>query len=149
VLKESIAAAFAEVPYPGDDNIIRCPYNCAECQRIADYFKGKTFLGHTAEDLRNHHVALALFTADAFRYFLPAFMLASLDSYEKGDVLPDAIRFHFEYVQEYRNFFAVKMTNFSPAQRRAVIEYLVCMEGKGAGSSEEVIGMLSEESEYA
>lgn len=148
-LKQLIADAFAGVPYPGDDNLIRCPYNCTECQRIADYFRGKTFLGHAPEELRTYHVALALFTPEAFQYFLPAFMLASLDSYEKFDVLPDAIRFHFEYVLEYRTFFAVKMAQFSTAQKKAVIDYLLCMESKGAGSSEDVIGMLSEESEYA
>ena len=37
---------------PGDNNITRCPYHCSECQRVAAYFKGKTWKGHTLEELR-------------------------------------------------------------------------------------------------
>ena len=143
-----IEEAFASVSYPGDDNITRCPYNCSECRRIAGFFKGKTWTGYAAEELRGYHVALTLFTPEAFHYFLPAFMLVSLGSYEKGDVLPDAIRFHFEYSQEAQGHFAVRMSKFSPAQRKAIIDYLIHMERKGAGSSEHAIGMLSEESAY-
>ncbi len=148
-LKQTIEEAFANVPYPGDDNITRCPYNCSECRRIAVYFKGKTWAGHTAEELRGYHVALTLFTPEAFHYFLPAFMLVSIDSYEKGDVLPDAIRFHFEYTHEIQGHFPVRMSKLLSAQRKAIIDYLIFMEGKGAGSSEHAIGMLSEESAFA
>ena len=100
------------------------------------------------EELRTQHVALTLFTPEAFQYFLPAFMLVSLDKYEKGDLIPDAIRFYFEYSQEARGHFAVRMSKFSPAQRKVIIDYLIHMERKGAGSSEHAIGMLTEESAY-
>ena len=147
-LKQTIEAAFADVPYPGDHNITRCPYNCSECRRIAAYFKGKPGKGCTTEELKDYHVALSLFTPEAFHFFLPAFMLASMDVYEKGDVIPDAIRFHFESSQEMQGHFAVRMSKFSTAQRHAIIAYLVLMEQKGAGSSEHAIGMLSEESAF-
>jgi hypothetical protein len=148
-LKQVIEQAFVGVPQPADDNITRCPYHCSECQRIAGLFKGKTSGSFSVEELRTVHVALSLFTPEAFHYFLPAFMLASVDSYEKGDVIPDAIRFHFEYSHEAQGHFPLRMSKLSPAQRKAIIEYLVFMEGKGAGSSEHAIGMLSEESAYA
>ena len=148
-LKQMIEKAFAEVAYPGDNNITRCPYGCRECRRIAEYFKGRDWTGHTVEELRACHVALALFTPEAFHYFLPAFMLASLDTYEKGDLIPDAIRFHFEYAEESKGHFPVRMSKLSGEQRKAIIDYLIHMEGKGAGSSEHAIGMLSEESAYA
>ncbi len=147
-LKQTIEAAFANVPYPGDGNITHCPYNCSECRRIAIYFKGKSWTGNTLEELRLQHVALSLFTPEAFHYFLPAFMLVSLEEYEKGDVIPDAIRFHFEYSQEMKSHFAVRMSKFSAAQRAVIIEYLVAMERKGAGSAEHAIGMLSEEEAF-
>ena len=147
-LKKLIVEAFANVPYPGDDNITKCPYNCSECRRIAVYFKGKSNTGCTAEDLRNYHVALSLFTPEAFHFFLPGFMLASVDSYERGDVIPDAIRFHFEYSHEMQGHFAVRMSKLTADQRHAIIEYLILMEKKGAGSSEHAIGMLSEESAF-
>jgi len=90
-----------------------------------------------------------LFTPEAFHFFLPAFMLVSMDRYEKGDLIPDAIRFHFEYSAEIQGHFAVRMSKFSPAQRKAIIDYLIHLESKGAGSSEHAIGMLSEESAFA
>lgn len=148
-LKQNIEEAFAEVPYPGDNNITRCPYNCRECRRIAEYFKGKQWTGYPIEELRSNHVALSLFTPESFQYFLPAFMFASLNSYEKGDVIPDSIRFHFEYSQEARGHFAVRVSKFTASQRKVIIEYLLQMEAKGAGSSEHAIGMLSEESQFA
>jgi hypothetical protein len=147
-LKQTIEEAFASVPYPGDNNITRCPYNCSECRRIAGFFKGKQWTGHVAEELRPYHVALSLFTPEAFHYFLPAFMLVSLARYEKGDVIPDAVRFHFEYSQEIQGHFAVRMSKFSAEQRHAIIDYLIEMEIKGAGSSEHAIGMLSDESAF-
>jgi hypothetical protein len=147
-LKLAIEEAFADVSYPGDGNITKCPYNCAECTRVALYFKGKAQGGHQEEDLRANHVALSLFTPEAFHYFLPAFMLMSLGSYEKGDIIPDAIRFHFEYTHEMQGHFAVRMSKFTSAQRKTIIDYLVSMERKGAGSSEHAIGMLSEESAF-
>ncbi len=144
-----IEEAFAGVAYPGDNNITHCPYNCTECARVAEFFKGKgpKDLTQVAE-LRPYHIALALFTPEAFHYFLPAFMLVSLDAYEKGDPIPDAIRFHFEYAAETQGFFKVRLSRLTAPQRKVIIKYLVHMEGKGAGSSEHAIGMLSEESAY-
>ena len=116
-LKELIQEAFASVEYPGDENITRCPYNCSECRRIAEYFKGKAWTDQAGEELRQYHVALSLFTPEAFHYFLPAFMLASIDSYERGDVMPDAIRFHVEYAQDIQGHFTVRMSKLTGAQR--------------------------------
>lgn len=148
-LKRSIQEAFAEVSYPGDNNITRCPYHCSECRRIAEFFKGRDWNTQTLEELRNYHVALSLLTPEAFHYFLPAFMLVSMDAYEKGDVIPDAIRFHFEYSQEAQGHFNVRMSKFSEPQRNAIIDYLVRMEGKGAGSAEHAIGLLSDDEAFA
>ena len=147
-LKEKIEAAFAVVEYPGDGNITRCPYHCSECTRVAEFFKGRKWTGNTAEELKAQHTALALFTPDAFQYFLPGFMLISMNDYQKGDVIPDAIRFHFEYSAEVQGHYPLRMSRFTRPQREAIIEYLVYMERKGAGSSEHAIGMLSEESAF-
>jgi hypothetical protein len=147
-LKQKIEAAFAEVAHPGDENITRCPYHCSECVRVAEFFKGRTAAGNLPEDLKAQHTALALFTPEAFQYFLPAFMVGSMIGYQKGDLIPDAIRFHFEYTAEVQGHYQVRLSKFTRAQRESIIEYLVHMERKGAGSSEHAIGMLSEESAF-
>jgi hypothetical protein len=148
-LRQTIGRVFAHVPYPGDDNITRCPYDCSECGQIARFFRAKSWDQLAAEDLRRHHTALALFTPEAFQYFLPAFMLASLSSFENGDVLPDAIRFYFEYSNEIKGHFPVRISGFSPPQREAIIGYLTYLEGKGAGSSRNAIAILQAEAQYA
>jgi hypothetical protein len=76
-------------------------------------------------------------------------MLVSIGGYEKGDVIPDAIRFHFEYSQEMKGHFAVRLSQFTRAQRKAIIEYLIYMEGRGAGSAEHAIGLLSDEMAFS
>ncbi len=144
-LKESIQTAFSEVPYPGDNNIIHCSYNCRPCQEIIDYFKGKTQSGHSVEDLRDHHTALSLFTPEAFQFFLPAYMLASLESYDAIHLLPDSIRFHFDFNLEHRDHFRIRLEHFSPSQREVIIEFFRFMESKGAGSSEAAIGLIQED----
>lgn len=144
-LKEAIKSAFAAVEYPGDKNITHCPYHCRPCEEITEYFKGKTWEGHSVDDLRDHHTALSLFTPDAFHFFLPAFMLASLESYDNTDILPDSIRFNFEFSLDHRDHFLVRLTNFSEEQRRVIIEFLRYMESRGAGSSEDAIDLLKEQ----
>ena len=149
VLNQTIKAAFASVPYPGDNNITRCPYHCKPCQEIADYFKGKGWEGHSVEDLRDNHTALSLFTPEAFHYFLPAFMLASIESYDNMDILPDSIRYHFEFNLDHRDYFLVRLERFSDEQRKVIIEFLRYMEKKGAGSSEDAISLLQEAAEVS
>ncbi|MEP6662647.1 MAG: DUF6714 family protein [Verrucomicrobiota bacterium] len=144
-LNESIQAAFDAVPYPGDHNIIHCSYNCRLCQEVVEYFKGKGQSDHSIEELRDHHIALSLFTPAAFQYFLPAFMLASLESYDQIHLLPDSIRFHFDFNLEHRDHFLVQMEKLTTAQRKTIIEFLRFMESKGAGSSEDAIGLLQEQ----
>ena len=76
-----------------------------------------------------------VFTPEAFQYFLPAFMFASIDSYDKHDIIPDSIRYHLEFNLEHREYFNVRMSKFSPAQKRVITEFLRQMESRGAGSS--------------
>ncbi len=98
------------------------------------------------EELRDHHTALSLFTPEAFQYFLPTFMLASLDSYDdKVNIFPDAIRFDFEFNLDHRDYFLVRVNRFSPEQRKVIIEFLRYMESKGVGSSEDAIEMLNDQ----
>ncbi len=148
-LKQTIERAFAGTPLPHDDNITHCSYHCTECTRIAEFFKGRAASGLTLEELRAEHNALTLFTPDAFQYYLPAFMLVSLDHYEKGDVIPDAIRFHFECSHEMKSQFAVRLSRFTPEQREAIIDYLTYLEEKGAGCADHAIELLSDEEAFS
>lgn len=88
-----IEAAFADTPPPGNDfdDISATKYGE---EGIVDYFRGTTWRGHHVLDLRKHECALAYFTDKAFRYWLPAFMLADLESPEEADIIAEGIAFH-------------------------------------------------------
>jgi len=85
-----IEAAFQETPLPGDgyDDITVVKY---WDEGIVDYFRGTSWRGHHVQDLRNHGCALSYFTDNAFRYWLPAFMIAELEYPVEADVIAEVI----------------------------------------------------------
>ena len=116
------------------------------CRLTAEFFKGRKWSELTTEDARNHHGALNLFTPAALQYFIPAFMLASIESYDrKLDIIPDSIRANFEFVLHHKEYFDVKGNKWTQAQKRTITEFFRLMESKGAGSAEDAIGELNEE----
>ena len=96
-------------------------------------------------DARHYHGALNVFTPEAFQFFLPAFMLASVEAYDRQDIIPDSIRVQFEFILEHKDYFAHRVSKFTPQQRKTITEFLRAMESRGAGSSEDAIGLLNED----
>jgi hypothetical protein len=90
--RQSIESAFADVPYPGDDRIAD-HQDCPECDDVRQHFHGASWRGHTAAELQQYQSALSLFTPQAFQYFLPAFMLASLGAWHEADDIPFSIMY--------------------------------------------------------
>ena len=82
---------------------------------MAGYFKGKKWQDITTNDARHYHGALNVFTPEAFHFFVPAFMCASIDAYDRQDIIPDSIRYHLEFALEHRDYFSVRMACFSTA----------------------------------
>ncbi|MHC5538315.1 DUF6714 family protein [Singulisphaera rosea] len=88
-IRDRIEAAFAETPAPGDAFLEISATH--QDEGIVEYFRGTTWRGHGIQDLRHHSAALSFFTGPAFRYWLPAFMLGSLEDSEAADVKPEGI----------------------------------------------------------
>ncbi len=92
-----IESAFADTPAPGREfNDISAS---SDDEGIVAYFRGRSWQGHRVEDLRKHGAALSLFTGKAFRYWLPAFMLAELEDPEAADAIAEGIAFQFSEAQ--------------------------------------------------
>ena len=85
----TIETAFADTPHPGTafEDISTTGFD----EEIVDYFRPTTWRGHETRDLRYHSVALSFFTGPAFRYWLPAFMLAELSDPKTADVIGENI----------------------------------------------------------
>jgi hypothetical protein len=90
-LCQQIELAFEHTPPPGiaDDDISATPAD----DGVADYFRGRSWHYHTVKTLRRYSCALSYFTDKAFRYYLPAFMLAELKDHEVADVIWEGIEF--------------------------------------------------------
>lgn len=80
---DKIKRAWGSAIYPGDDNIFLPGAN----EDFTDYFFGTTWEGHSAESLRWHHFSFfGFFTPVAYHYWLPAYLIASIEDPEELDV---------------------------------------------------------------
>src|SRR5690348_7639431 len=85
----AIEGAWKDVPYPGDDKIFT--QDSYDDEDIVNYFRGTTWHDHEATALRGHSSAFTFFTPEAFRYWLPAFMIAAIEAPEEADVVLERI----------------------------------------------------------
>ena len=76
-LRTSIEEAFTNVEPPDSDKVIE--HDCPECRAVRRVFRHELWRSLKSEKIDWGHDKLPLFTPHAFQYFLPAFMLYSLD----------------------------------------------------------------------
>lgn len=118
-VRRKIEAAFVDTPYPGNgyDDISATRQ---DDEGIVEYFRGAGWCGHDVKSLRRHASALSLFTDRAFRFWLPAFMLAELDDPETADVVADGIAYTFDDSRRA----ASRLSVFSADELDAVAAFL-------------------------
>lgn len=142
VLRQQIAhqveEAFARTPYPGDERICRAGADGGDLMRA---FRGKAWADVQLATLLNYHIDMPIMTPEAFRYYLPAFMLAVLFFYQHSGTLPmsllhnltppDASSLH-DYMEKTQpsskrsqiDEFLNRVSAFTPAERAAIRAYL-------------------------
>jgi hypothetical protein len=76
-LAARIKKAFADVPHPDDDRLVDDPRHW-EGGQFAREFAGKDWKTLPLEFLSDNLFSLHYFTPEAFRYYLPAYLLAAL-----------------------------------------------------------------------
>lgn len=89
-LINKIESAFKNTPKP--TGILR---RNSDDGNAADYFSGKSWQGHKTTDLRQHFDAFYEFEPEAFRYYLPAFILADISDPIDADIIGEAIVWFF------------------------------------------------------
>jgi hypothetical protein len=86
-----IRRAFRDVPRPDDERLVRDAHD-AESAEAAEVFAHWHWRDLSASDLHPRYVdALFCMTAPAFRFFLPGFMVVSIEEYDEADTIPDAV----------------------------------------------------------
>jgi hypothetical protein len=89
-LAQEIEHAFATSQYPGDDRLVENP-SYWEAPDVVASFKGKNWQEIPVEVLFTHRLSLPLFTPEAFRYYLPAYLIASVLHPNEVDTLTENI----------------------------------------------------------
>jgi len=111
-LRREIEAAFPLTPIPAGP-LVQGP----DDHGLEAFLGGHAWRGHDAAELRRRPKALMQLTGAAFRYYLPAFLMASIEHPEDPDILPAMI----VGAIASRGADAKALT---PAQRKAVARFL-------------------------
>ncbi len=138
---ERLLVAWSGIQAPTADKITE--HGCLECDEIAEYFGGRSWQQFTnVTELRDHSAALALFSNEAFHYYLPAFMSATIKYAVAADLISDSIYFSFrcEFGQAARG----RLELFNQSQRNAVAEFLemLCAENDADDELLAVVNLL-------
>lgn len=78
-LIERIREHFPDTPWPANKQAHIGPEGDLDCDYVRDHFQGKRWSEISAEELGNMYLDCWAFTDEALRYFLPAWILKSLN----------------------------------------------------------------------
>jgi hypothetical protein len=134
-LREAIRAAFAGTPYPGDDHLTVYLPGGREYDETLKLLRGKTWMECPVTEFIHGDTPIPDLAPEAFHYYMPAFLLASIDPHHEScsDVAESLIFFlspanaknasgEFQY-DDTENF-GRRMSLFTREQRSVVINVL-------------------------
>lgn len=136
-----IEQAFADTVYPEGAKITDCSWqNCDECREIAEAFEGKHWTSvRNARFLRKYHEALPLFQPEAFRFYLPAYMIVNLKSRAYLGIMPESITFNLtppeikgvlaedwfnKFGETQIDYWTRRVSGFTTEQKQAIKAYV-------------------------
>lgn len=131
-LVREIEGAFANVEYPGDEKLV---YDTSgkhlECVEVADALRGKNWRELSVEELRYSPSNLHFMTPEAVHYYLPAYLRASMLSYDEAGAVPETLLWILKSppatrTDDQRAFasFADRLTPRQKAVIRSFLEFL-------------------------
>lgn len=128
LVEENIRQAFKDSPYPGDSNLVNIQgrYDF-ERQEIFESFVGKHWEEVPLDTLKFHHEALCFFKPEAYRFYLPAYLLATAKSYYQADNIPNSVVYGLDVSDmpdNERERFMEIMSGFSDQQKKAILSFL-------------------------
>ena len=133
---EKVEAAFAKVPYPGDNNIVEDSSGIdIESNEIAAAFQGRHWRTIPFGILQKYVAAVSFFTIPAFRYYLPAYIIASINKfYETSDIPVNAI---YSFIPPRHDtarcdFYQRRLNAFSVDELEVIKEFLLIMRDQHA-----------------
>lgn len=132
-LQRQIEAAFADAPYPGDGRIAYAP-EAWEAEELNADFQGQHWKSLPRDVLRQHSHDLALFSAEGFQFYLPAYLLAAVDDF--WDVREFVLsRLTLPEEPQQREFTLKQFERLTPAQKNAVRACLQLFRDEARGET--------------
>jgi hypothetical protein len=123
-LVAQIEGAFSVAPVPEEpllEPVYLDPARQGD-EGATEYFSGKPWNILDVEMLRYHSIALYMFTPEAHRYYLPAFMIASLQHPREADVIPLNSLSHLSQYKE--PYWWERARALSPSQCAVVSDFV-------------------------
>lgn len=120
-LAAAVQDAWREVPPPGPAPDAITPHPCEECDAVRDYLVGRDPMAFDEQALLGCMWDLPLLSADAKRYFLPAWLLASIRD-PRGSDATDALVYALDSDHRWD-----PEGGYSEAQRAVIGRYLEAM----------------------
>lgn len=116
-LISKIETVFADVPYPGDENIGRLS--------VEEFIGQKDWQNVPLEMLLNNQSEIPAFSSDAFHFFLPAFLRAVLQYPEAEIMLDYVIESLFPSPTLHMDFISERAIGlFNNEEKTVVLEFL-------------------------
>ena len=126
---QQIERAFNGERYPGDNRLTQG--SSMEAAEIRDFLRSRHWQDLRLDELVHSHASLFFMTPEAVRYFLPAFLIASVQHYDDSDQIPSTLLFFLNpYAMSdsaYQSRFRERFESFNNSERaaiRAFLEYL-------------------------
>jgi hypothetical protein len=121
-----IGEAFENVPYPGDSRLVE-GYS-SEAVEVADFLRGRRWQELRLDELVHNYASIFFMTAEAIRFYLPAYLIVSVLHYEAVDQIPGSVMFLLKPPvpadSVERSRFETRFGQLSKEQRRAVSAFL-------------------------
>lgn len=89
-IARDVEDAFAIIPYPGDDRLVGSP-TYSENEEILEAFRGKHWRDISLDVLFEHRLSLGALSPEAFRFYLPSYLVAALLHSEETDTLRENV----------------------------------------------------------
>ncbi len=135
-LIKEIKESFSSSKYPGDDNItLPSPYKKQypdyEGNQIEKFFKGKKWDEISRDILASENSAPGFFTKEAWRYYLPAYMILIIEDIKKADILAEIVVNYLTIPDNEKT--NEKVSGFSNAQNKCILHVLEYLNEKHQG----------------
>ena len=125
-VREEIMQAFKDIKHPGGHTHSITYEDTGESQDVADAFCARSWQEMSLELTHEHNDSWCFLTPAAYRYFLPAYIYASLQLYNDPASLEESVLYSLTPPKEGERHekYEERMQGFSPAQRRAIRSFL-------------------------